>query len=178
MPIVGNTSSEGKKPDTPTIGTPTGGDSQVSLAFTPSTYIGKDSVTYTATSTPGSISATGSSSPIVVAGLSNGTSYTFTVAANTNYVVASDTSSASSAVTPAAATPPPPPPPPPPPTPPPPPPPGPPTPPPPPPPPPPTPPPPPPPIPGKICTTFNSERYGCAAGSDCASAYSGGACFQ
>jgi len=34
------------------------------------------------------------------------------------------------------------------------------------------------PIPGKLCTTFNSERTGCSVGSDCASAFSGGACFQ
>jgi hypothetical protein len=37
---------------------------------------------YTVTSTPGSVTATGTSSPITVIGLSNGTSYTFTVTAS------------------------------------------------------------------------------------------------
>ena len=33
-------------------------------------------------------------------------------------------------------------------------------------------------IPGKRCTTFNSERTGCTIGADCASAFSGSACIQ
>lgn len=104
MRIVGNPPSGGKKPTTPTIGTATDGGTgtTVSVAFTPSTYIGKDTITYTATSSPGSITGTGSGSPITVSGLTTGTAYTFTVLGNTNYGVASDSSAASNSVTPAS----------------------------------------------------------------------------
>ena len=62
MRVVGNAPSGGKKPTTPTIGTATDGGTgtTVSVAFTPSTYIGKGTITYTATSSPGSLTATGS----------------------------------------------------------------------------------------------------------------------
>ena len=104
MPIIGNTASGGKKPTTPTIGTATDGGTgtTVSVAFTPSTYIGKGTITYTATSSPGSLTGTGASSPITVSGLTTGTAYTFTVKGNTNYGVASDNSAASNSVTPAS----------------------------------------------------------------------------
>jgi len=100
--IVGNPPSGGKKPTTPTIGTATDGGTgtTVSVAFTPSTYIGKGTITYTATSSPGSLTGTGSGSPITVSGLTTGTAYTFTVAGTTNYGVASDSSAASNSVTP------------------------------------------------------------------------------
>ncbi len=106
MPINGVQASAGKKPATPTIGTATDGGTgtTVSVAFTPSSYIGKGTITYTATSNPGSITATGSSSPITVSSLTAGTAYTFTVKGDTNYGVASDTSSASNSVTPAVPT--------------------------------------------------------------------------
>jgi hypothetical protein len=68
----------------PTIGTATdaadadGG--KVSVAFTaPSTDTGGPIFSYLVTSNPGSITGTGSSSPIVVSGLTDNTSYTFTV---------------------------------------------------------------------------------------------------
>jgi hypothetical protein len=101
--IVGNPTSGGKKPTTPTIGAATDGGtgSTVSVAFTPSTYIGKGTITYTATSSPGSLTGTGSGSPITVSGLTAGTAYTFTVAGTTNYGVASASSAASNSVTPA-----------------------------------------------------------------------------
>lgn len=104
MPIIGNTASGGKKPTTPTIGTATDGGTgtTVSVAFTPSTYIGKGTITYTATSSPGSLTGTGASSPITVSGLTTGTAYTFTVKGDTNYGVASDNSAASNSVTPAS----------------------------------------------------------------------------
>lgn len=104
MPIIGNTASGGKKPTTPTIGTATDGGTgtTVSVAFTPSTYIGKGTITYTATSSPGSLTGTGSGSPITVSGLTTGTAYTFTVKGDTNYGVASDNSAASNSVTPAS----------------------------------------------------------------------------
>jgi hypothetical protein len=104
MPIIGNFSSAGKKPTTPTIGTATDGGTgtTASVAFTPSTYIGKSTITYTALSSPGSITATGAGSPITVSGLTTGTAYTFTVAGTTAYGVASDSSAASNSVTPAS----------------------------------------------------------------------------
>jgi len=96
-------SSSGRKPGTPTIGTATEGNSQATVTFTAPTYLGKpDSpLTYTAISSPSSISNTGSGSPITVTGLSNGTAYTFTVKLN-NTVLDSDLSSATNSVTPAA----------------------------------------------------------------------------
>jgi hypothetical protein len=104
MRIVGNAPSGGKKPTTPTIGTATddGTGTGVSVAFTPSTYIGKGTITYTATSSPGSLTGTGSGSPITVSGLTTGTAYTFTVQGATNYGVNSDASAASNSVTPAS----------------------------------------------------------------------------
>jgi hypothetical protein len=102
MPIIGNNSSAGKKPTTPTIETAVDGGTgtTVNVPFTASTYIGKDTITYTALSSPGSISATSSGTPITVTGLTTGTAYTFSVTGNTNYGVASDASTASNSVTP------------------------------------------------------------------------------
>jgi hypothetical protein len=91
-------------PNAPTIGTATGGSASATVAFTAPTWNGGATITgYTATSTPGSITGTGSSSPISVTGLTNGTAYTFTVHA-TNSVGNSAESAASNSVTPAAAT--------------------------------------------------------------------------
>lgn len=104
-PIVGNTSSEGKKPTTPTIGTATAGNASATVPFTESTYRGKtNSGTYRATSSPGSLSGTCAApcSSISVTGLTNGTAYTFTVSLETPYGVNSDASSASNSVTPVA----------------------------------------------------------------------------
>jgi hypothetical protein len=77
---------KGKVVDIPdavvTIGTPTAGDASVSVAFTASSpATGGPVQKYTAISSPGSISASASTSPVVVTGLTNGTAYTFTVAA-------------------------------------------------------------------------------------------------
>lgn len=96
----------GMQPSTPTIGTATDGGTgtTVSVAFTPSTYIGKGTITYTATSSPGGLTATGSSSPITVTGLTTGTAYTFTVTGTTNYGVSSAASAASNSVTPLSPT--------------------------------------------------------------------------
>jgi len=66
-----------------------------SIAFTPGTILGK---TYTVTSSPGSYTASGSSSPITITGLQSSTQYTYTVVASNNYGTAA-ASSASSAVT-------------------------------------------------------------------------------
>lgn len=56
----------------------------VSVAFTPPFDTGGAPIdSYTVTSTPGNLTATGSGSPIVVSGLTNGVNYTFTVHATT-----------------------------------------------------------------------------------------------
>ena len=94
----------GAAPQTPTEVTATNAGSNrtynngsASVAFTPSTLGGLPTI-YTVTSSPGSYTATGSSSPIIVSGQQSATSYTYTVVASNNYGTAS-TSSASSAVT-------------------------------------------------------------------------------
>lgn len=70
-------------PEAPTIGFASVGDSQVSVSFTaPRSEL---SITnYTVTSNPGGFTGSGTSSPIMVSGLANGTAYTFTVAATSN----------------------------------------------------------------------------------------------
>lgn len=103
MRITGNPASGGKKPGTPTIGTATKGNASATVAFTAPTYVGKGgTVTYRATSSPGSLTGTSTTSPITVSGLTNGTAYTFTVVAETSYGVNGDSSAASNSVTPAA----------------------------------------------------------------------------
>lgn len=70
------------------------------VAFDESTDDGGSPITgYTATSTPGSFTGTGTSSPITVSGLTTGTPYTFTVHA-TNAIGNSPESAASNSVTP------------------------------------------------------------------------------
>jgi hypothetical protein len=84
-----------------TIGTATDGGTgtTASVAFTASSpTTGGPSGFYTATSSPGSFTNTGSSSPIVVSGLTADTAYTFTVKA-TNGTGSGPLSSASNSVT-------------------------------------------------------------------------------
>ena len=87
-------------PDTPTIGTATAGDASASVTFTPAAT-GETATDFTATSTPGSLTGTGGSSPVTVSGLTNGTSYTFTVHAS-NAAGDSSESASSNSVTPAS----------------------------------------------------------------------------
>jgi hypothetical protein len=87
-------------PNIPTIGTATAGDASASVTFTPS-GTGPAATSYTVVSSPGSLSATGSSSPLTVTGLTNGTAYTFTVYAS-NALGNSAASAASNSITPAA----------------------------------------------------------------------------
>lgn len=105
MQIPGNAPSAGKKPTTPIIGTAVAGSLSASVPFTPSAYIGKATITYTATSNPGGVQATSASSPITVSSLIGGTQYTFTVVGTTNYGVPSDASDFSNPVTPTGAPP-------------------------------------------------------------------------
>ncbi len=87
--------------DAPTIGTATAGNGNASVTFTAPANDGGSAITgYVVTSTPGSFTGSGSASPIVVSGLTNGTAYTFTVTA-INGVGTSADSAASNSVTPA-----------------------------------------------------------------------------
>ena len=87
-------------PGAPVIGTAVPGNTQASVAFAaPSNNGGATITNYTATSTPGSITGSAASSPITVAGLTNGVAYTFTVTA-TNSAGTGAASSASNSVTP------------------------------------------------------------------------------
>ncbi len=73
---------------------------QATVSFSAPASNGGSVITgYTVTSSPGSFIATGGSSPLIVTGLTNGTSYTFTVVA-TNSICNSPASSASVAVVP------------------------------------------------------------------------------
>jgi hypothetical protein len=89
-------------PGAPTVGVATAGNTQASVVFTAPAVTGGAAITgYTVTSSPGGLTGTGASSPIVVAGLTNGTAYTFTVTA-TNSAGTGSASAASNPVTPGA----------------------------------------------------------------------------
>jgi hypothetical protein len=88
-------------PDAPTIGTATPGNASVSVEFAPPAFNGGSTInSYTVTSDPGGFTGIGSASPIIVAGLTNGTDYTFTVTA-TNAVGVGASSTSSNTVVPA-----------------------------------------------------------------------------
>ncbi|MDR9453892.1 MAG: fibronectin type III domain-containing protein [Wenzhouxiangella sp.] len=92
-----------KPPAAPTIGQAVASDGQAEVAFTAPNDTGGGTITgFTATSTPGGISATTAethSGMLTVAGLNNGTRYTFTVTAS-NAAGSGPPSSPSNAVTP------------------------------------------------------------------------------
>ncbi|WP_175481575.1 beta strand repeat-containing protein, partial [Rhodanobacter glycinis] len=87
-------------PGAPIIGTATGSDQQATVNFTPPASSGGSPIVgYTATSSSGGNTGTCAASPCTVAGLVNGTSYTFTVTA-TNGVGTGAASAASNSVIP------------------------------------------------------------------------------
>jgi hypothetical protein len=78
------------------------GNAQATVSFSaPTSDGGLPIVSYSVTSTPGGITKAGAASPITVTGLSNGTSYTFTVAA-ANALGTGPSSGASNSATPTA----------------------------------------------------------------------------
>ncbi|MEI6143412.1 MAG: fibronectin type III domain-containing protein [Mariniphaga sp.] len=101
--LIGGAAS-GSVPGAPTGVSATAGDGQASVSFTqPASNGGSPITTYTATSNPGSFTGTLSqagSGTITVAGLTNGTPYTFTVKA-TNINGTGAASDPSNSVTPA-----------------------------------------------------------------------------
>jgi hypothetical protein len=105
MPLLGSTASGSRRvPAIPSITSATGGNGQASIAFSVSSN-GFDADSYTVTAYSGDTevaSATGSSSPIVVTGLTNGVAHTFKIASNNSFG-RSSRSNASSSVTPVAA---------------------------------------------------------------------------
>lgn len=109
MAINRTSPKKGKVVDIPdatiTIGTATNGAQQASIAFTvastPAT--GGPVQKYTAISSPGSITASATASPVVVTGLTAGTAYTFQVAA-ANATGSGVYSAASNSVTPTLPT--------------------------------------------------------------------------
>src|ERR1039457_1336940 len=87
-------------PGAPTTVTASPGNTLATVSFTAPANNGGAAITgYAVTSSPGNITATGTTSPISVTGLTNGTPYTFTVVA-TNSVGNSPASTASNSVTP------------------------------------------------------------------------------
>ena len=87
-------------PGAPTIGTATVVGTDVEVSFTAPANPGyPTTLSYTATSSPGGLTGTGSASPITVTGFSAGVAYTFTVTA-TNDTGTGPASAASNSVTP------------------------------------------------------------------------------
>jgi hypothetical protein len=91
-------------PGIPTIGTATAGGESISVTFTAdSSGKGGAASSYIAKSSPGNITGTSSTSPVIIEGLTVGTSYTATVAA-VNSTGTSEYSSVSNSAVPTIAT--------------------------------------------------------------------------
>ena len=90
-------------PGAPTIGTATSASAtSVNVAFTPPANTGVPAgiASYTATSSPGGLTGTGTTSPVLVSGLTTATPYTFTVTATGSSGLTSLPSAASNSVSP------------------------------------------------------------------------------
>lgn len=88
-------------PTTPTGVTASSGDMQGTISFTASSDSGgAGPLTYTVTSTPENRTASAASSPITVTGLTNGTSYTFTVKSINTYGLTSPDSISTNSIIP------------------------------------------------------------------------------
>lgn len=99
-----DTAAPATVPGAPVNVTAVAGNGRATVSFTAPGDNGGSAITgYEVTAEPGGVVATGTSSPIVVTGLSNGTSYTFTVKA-INAIGASAASAASNAVVPRASS--------------------------------------------------------------------------
>lgn len=104
MPILGAQGSTKGAPGVPTSVSATSPTSTTaSVSFTVPSFSKLPITSYTVTSSPGSYTASGASSPITVSGLSAGTAYTFTVTA-THANGTSFESTVSNSVTPVAPT--------------------------------------------------------------------------
>jgi len=88
-------------PAAPIIGTATPGNASISTTFIPPNNGGSPITSYTATATPGGLTATGPASPLNITGLTNGTPYTVKIKA-TNAIGTGPESAASNSATPAA----------------------------------------------------------------------------
>lgn len=89
-------------PGAPTSVSASAGDTEATVSFVaPTSNGGSTILSYTVISSPGNIKKSGTSSPITITGLTNGTAYTFTVKAH-NIAGSSVASSASSSITPIA----------------------------------------------------------------------------
>ena len=88
-------------PDPPTAVTASAGDTQVSVAFTAPTDTGTSAITAFVATTDDGFGATGSSSPLTITSLTNGTAYTTRVYAVNAYGT-SAASVASASFTPSA----------------------------------------------------------------------------
>jgi len=101
---VSNTVIPSTIPNAPIIWTATGSNASATVSFTAPANNGWSPITmYTVYSSTGAITATGTSSPITITGLTNWTSYTFTVKA-TNAIWQSIASSASNTIIPSSLT--------------------------------------------------------------------------
>jgi hypothetical protein len=84
-------------PGAPSISKVTSGVKQCIIEFRPPVSNGRSTITqYTVKSTPGNITATGTTSPITITGLTNGTSYTFTVKATNSVGTGSESAPSNS----------------------------------------------------------------------------------
>ena len=82
----GTSSSQGKKPTTPTVGSPSAGNQQVNVNASPPSYLGKSGFGYYLIQNNFGTNQTSSFGfPFVFTGLTNGTQYSFFIVFTTDY---------------------------------------------------------------------------------------------